>query len=164
MVFQGVEFVCSGNLCRSPFAEGVARALGVQAASSGLWALDGARCPSEAVEAATHFAVDLSQHRARRTSPDELAGVARVAVMDLTHLRAVRKLLPDAGRPEVVLLGSFAAGAGVEIPDPYGHPVARYLSIYGVIDMAVRALLGGEGAVPRGSRLGGGETPDGQDP
>ena len=66
-----VLFVCAGNLCRSPFAEGLARRLAaergldVEFASAGEIALDGDRCPPDAVAAAREHGVDLSSHRAR---------------------------------------------------------------------------------------------------
>jgi protein-tyrosine-phosphatase len=67
-----VLFVCAGNICRSPFAEGLARRLAaergldVEFASAGEIALDGDRCPPDAVAVAKEYGVDLSSHRARR--------------------------------------------------------------------------------------------------
>jgi protein-tyrosine-phosphatase len=72
-----VLFVCAGNICRSPFAEGLARRLAaergldVEFASAGEIALDGDRCPPDAIAAAKEFGVDLSSHRARRLTTDE---------------------------------------------------------------------------------------------
>jgi protein-tyrosine-phosphatase len=93
------------------------------------------------VEAAARFGVDLAGHRSRCTSAEDLRAAATVAVMEFAHLRAVRALLPAVGGPEVVLLGSFAPGPGVEIPDPYGRRPAEYLEVYRVIHAAVRVLL-----------------------
>ena len=64
--------MCAGNTCRSPFAEGLARRLAaergldVEFASAGEIALDGDRCPPDAVAVAKEYGVDLSSHRARR--------------------------------------------------------------------------------------------------
>ena len=72
-----VLFVCAGNICRSPFAEGLARRLAaergldVEFASAGEIALDGDRCPPDAVAVAKEFGVDLSSHRARRLTTDK---------------------------------------------------------------------------------------------
>ena len=72
-----VLFVCAGNLCRSPFAEGLARQLAaergldVEFASAGEIALDGDPCPPEAVAVAKEYGVDLSSHRARRLTTDK---------------------------------------------------------------------------------------------
>jgi protein-tyrosine-phosphatase len=76
-----VLFVCAGNICRSPFAEGLARrlvaerGLDVEFASAGEIALDGDRCPPDAVAVAKEYGVDLSSHRARRLTKDETAKV-----------------------------------------------------------------------------------------
>jgi len=76
-----VLFVCAGNICRSPFAEGLARRLAaergldVEFASAGEIALDGDRCPPDAVAVAKEYGVDLSSHRARRLTTDEAGNV-----------------------------------------------------------------------------------------
>jgi protein-tyrosine-phosphatase len=72
-----VLFVCAGNICRSPFAEGLARRLAaergldVEFASAGEIALDGDRCPRDAVAVAKEYGVDLSSHTARRLTTDK---------------------------------------------------------------------------------------------
>jgi protein-tyrosine-phosphatase len=72
-----VLFVCAGNICRSPFAEGLARRLAaergldVEFVSAGEIALDGDRCPPDAVAVAKEYGVDLSSHRARRLTTDK---------------------------------------------------------------------------------------------
>jgi protein-tyrosine-phosphatase len=72
-----VIFVCAGNICRSPFAEGLARRLAaergldVEFASAGEIALDGDRCPPDAVAVAKEYGVDLTSHRARRLTTDK---------------------------------------------------------------------------------------------
>ena len=71
-----VLFVCAGNICRSPFAEGLARQLAaergldVEFASAGEIAFDGDRCQPDAVAVAKEYGVDLSSHRARRLTTD----------------------------------------------------------------------------------------------
>jgi protein-tyrosine-phosphatase len=72
-----ILFVCAGNICRSPFAEALARRLAaergldVEFASAGEIALDGDRCPPDAVAVAKEYGVDLSSHRARRLTTDK---------------------------------------------------------------------------------------------
>jgi protein-tyrosine-phosphatase len=79
-----VLFVCAGNLCRSPFAEGLARRLAsergldVEFESAGEIAYDGNRCPPDALEAARAHGVDLSAHRARRLTPERRAAADEV--------------------------------------------------------------------------------------
>jgi protein-tyrosine-phosphatase len=72
-----ILFVCRGNTCRSPFAEGLARRLAaergldVEFASAGEKARDGDPCPPDAVAVAAEYGVDLSAHRARRLNADK---------------------------------------------------------------------------------------------
>jgi protein-tyrosine-phosphatase len=79
-----VLFVCAGNICRSPFAEGLARRLAaergldVEFASAGEIALDGDRCTRDAVDAAREHGVDLSSHRARRLTAERSSAVDKV--------------------------------------------------------------------------------------
>jgi protein-tyrosine-phosphatase len=72
-----VLFLCRGNTCRSPFAEGLARRLAaergldVEFESAGEKARDGDRCPPDAVAVAKEYGVDLSTHEARRLTADK---------------------------------------------------------------------------------------------
>jgi protein-tyrosine phosphatase len=79
-----VLFVCAGNVCRSPFAEGLGRRLAaergldVEFASAGEIAFEGDRCPRDAVAAAREHGVDLSPHRARRLTTERSSTADKV--------------------------------------------------------------------------------------
>ena len=140
----GVEFVCTGNICRSPFAAGVAVALGLapsQVYSSGVWADPGRRCPPQAVATAAEFGVDLACHVARPVTREALAERDWVLVMEFGQLGEVRRLLPPGWAGTATLLGRFAPGGGVEIPDPYGGSPEEYRKAYGLIRQAVGRWL-----------------------
>jgi len=108
-----VLFVCAGNICRSPFAEGLARRLAaergldVEFASAGEIALDGDRCPPDAVAVAREYGVDLSSHRARRLTKDE-----------------ADKIVPL-----------------FDVPDPLGRGPAAYRRTYAQLSKKVEELL-----------------------
>jgi protein-tyrosine-phosphatase len=76
-------FVCTGNTCRSAYAEAYARARGIDAASAGTSARDGERSPADAVAVASERGIDLNEHRARRLT-DEIAQDRRV--ISLAHI------------------------------------------------------------------------------
>lgn len=111
--------------------------------SSGVWAQEGRPCPPPAVEAAETFGVDLSGHRARRTRPAELARARWVAAMEFGQAAELERLLGEAAepRPSLLLLGEYAPGAGVEIPDPYGLAARAYEAVYRVVWAATEALV-----------------------
>ncbi len=138
-----IEFVCTGNLCRSPLAEGAARSLGCPAAavsSSGLRAPEGWPCPPEAVRAGRRLGIELGSHRARRTDFKRLATLDWVAVMEWGHAAELQRRLGSSG-PQVYLLGEFLPGGGVEIGDPYGGPERRYDEVFRLLVQAVGGLL-----------------------
>ncbi|NQV05652.1 low molecular weight protein arginine phosphatase, partial [bacterium] len=76
---MNVLFVCTGNICRSPMAEAIAKEmagdLDMAFGSAGLYAMDGACASPNAVEAAMAFGADVRDHRARQLDP-EVAGWA----------------------------------------------------------------------------------------
>ena len=129
-----ILFVCSGNTCRSPFAEGVARAArpDLDVASAGTTAVDGASCPPEAVAAASFLGVDLERHRACRLDPESVAAAQVVVAMDRHHADAAIAL-GGAGKTRPL--------ADVPILDPYGGDEAEYRVRYTEIQAAVTALL-----------------------
>ena len=99
-----VLLVCTGNICRSPMAEGLLRSalqrrLGDGAprvASAGTIARDGARAMPEAVEAATDLGADISGHSARRLRPEHVREAGLIVAMAAEHQEDVVGLDPDA--------------------------------------------------------------------
>ncbi len=126
-------FVCTGNTCRSPMAEAVAREeirkrgwQHVLVASAGISAYPGAPATSEALMAGRDSGVDVSGHRARLVDPDLVEWADLILTMSESHLRAVTQM---GGAGKVALLGDFAAGeegAGGAVSDPYGGDIALY--------------------------------------
>jgi len=115
-----VLFVCAGNLCRSPFAEGLARRLAsergldLEFESAGEIAYEGSTCPPDALAAARAHGVDLSAHRARRLTPERRAAA-----------------------DEVVPL--------FDVPDPIGRGPRAYREAYERLHERVDELLDGWG-------------------
>jgi len=138
-----IEFVCTGNICRSPFAAYAAIALGApkdKVFSSGIFAEKGRQPPEDAILAAKRFNVDMSLHSASKTS-GTVAEAGKIIVMEYVHMRKVLEMIPKNYKGEVLLLGQFMEGGGVEVPDPYGLDLSTYEDIYGSIFEAVRVLM-----------------------
>lgn len=125
-----VCFVCLGNICRSPTAEGVMRHLVAQAGRADAFEIDsagtaayheGERPDRRSIAAARARGVELPG-RARQLQPSDFARFDHVLAMDRENLRELLRLAPDeASRAKVALLRSFdpEAPPQAEVPDPY---------------------------------------------
>jgi protein-tyrosine-phosphatase len=119
-------FVCTGNTCRSPMAEAIARALiaeagrasEVEVASAGANAPDGAAATDKAHDAVEKLGYDMAPHWSRQLTPEMLRSADRVFVMTGSHLRFAQAMAPDASIELLDPLG--------EVPDPYGGSQALY--------------------------------------
>lgn len=149
-----VLFVCAGNTCRSPLAEGLARRRfgrdGVVFASAGLSALRGEPASQGSLVVAAEAGVDLGAHRARPLDEAALAGVDWVVAMTRAQARQVLARFPDfAGRvgvlglPGVDLRTERHTTGGVDVPDPFGGQ----LTDYHAMAERVSRLLDGWGGV-----------------
>lgn len=148
----GVLFVCLGNICRSPMAEGVFRHLvegeglagsfRIDSAGTGAWH-EGEAPDQRAAEAALRQGVTLTG-KARQVRPLDLKEFDFILAMDAENLRTLERLkrlvAPEA---EVALLRSFDAGSGddLDVPDPYYDGPRGFDSVYELIERACRGLL-----------------------
>jgi protein-tyrosine phosphatase len=125
-----ILFVCTGNTCRSPLAEGLAKKLlsqrlgcrvedlparGLWVLSAGTAAYGGGPAAVEAEEVAAEFGADLRDHRSRPLNPQLLAAADDVIVMTAAHAHALEARFPELG-PAVRLLG----GDEGDLDDPIG--------------------------------------------
>ena len=116
-------FVCSGNICRSPMAEGLlrtyaaARERPVEVKSAGTLNIIDVPADAYAVGVCAELGVDLGSHRSQGVTRELLAWADYILVMEYAHAAAVRALLPEVGE-KVLLLGGF--GRSMEIADPIG--------------------------------------------
>ncbi len=146
---NNILFVCTGNICRSPFAEGLLRnALaakglkGIEADSAGLLALPGNSATSLAQRVAFEFGVDLSGHRAKSLSEELQAGCDLILVMEKSHEKAVLAAFPKA-TGKVLLLRHFGRYGSRRrgIADPYGFQYEAYRFCFLDIEDAVSGLV-----------------------
>ena len=143
-------FVCSGNTCRSPLAEVLAKhqvkELGwsVDVRSGGVSALAGTPASSGSLDAAQRHGLDLSAHRSREVDADLIEWADLILVMSPGHLVRLAQL---GGAGKAALLDAFAEGEdGVEdvgggIPDPFGGDDEAYEETYRTLEQLVGKAL-----------------------
>jgi L-threonylcarbamoyladenylate synthase len=135
MLRTTVLFVCSGNTCRSPMAEALARSVlaqkmgvsedqleqkGMSVISAGSFAMPGSRATPQAVEAVRPLGADLSRHRSRPLSVELIHQADVIFTMSRAHAQAVLTLVPSATEKTVTL------DPDKDIEDPIGGDVELY--------------------------------------
>ena len=132
--------VCLGNICRSPFAEHLARAHldgDRNLISAGSYPVPGRSAPAQAIEAARPFGVDLRAHRSRVLSREMLQQADAVYVFDHENYRAA---VSEHAFPEQVhCLAALADDGPLSISDPFGGPASEYELVYRQIAAAIEA-------------------------
>ena len=137
---QRIVFVCKGNVCRSPFAEAVARWHGLPAVSVGLETDPGTRANPIASRIALEMGVDMTDHVSQRFEPARLQGGDLILGMEPAHLEGMdRHNLP--ANAQWTLLGLQLPGTRVPyLGDPYGLSDAYHRQCFGMIQKAVEDM------------------------
>lgn len=143
-----ILIVCTGNICRSPIAEGLlrhhlqARGVGdVQVASAGVSGWDGSPASTEAVEALAERGIDISSHLARRLGRQTIDSADLVIAMAEEHRREMARIAPSAG-PRTFTLKEFVrllAGAQTRLRGTTSEELIR-----GAAELANSRRTGGE--------------------
>lgn len=148
----GVLFVCLGNICRSPLAEGVFRQLVDEAGLARRFEIDSAGTSafhagdppdSRTVEVARRRGLEL-EHAARQIELDDFRRFHYVVVMDASNHGKVRALEARVeGRAEVHMLRSFDGDAGddLDVPDPYFGGPDGFEDVHDMVERACAGLL-----------------------
>ena len=139
-MFKSVLMVCTGNICRSPYAEYAlaARGLDINVSSAGLAALVDEGADTTGLEVARNRGVDMTPHIARQLNTTKVAGSDLVLVMDDDQLRRLLKRYPEA-RGKTFKLGRWLDDKN--IVDPYRKPASFFALVYDEIDAAIGTWL-----------------------
>lgn len=138
-----VQFICHGNVCRSPYAEyAFRRAMGegVEVSSAGFIG-PGRPSPTEALSAASRLGIDLGPHRSKLMNTGTLRDTSVLVVMDAAQRSAVASLA-GRRRRDVVILGDLdpARVTRRAIQDPWGQREDVFDEVYARIDRCVAEL------------------------
>ena len=116
---MNVLFVCTGNTCRSPMAEGFFNNIyGSGAKSAGIHAESGAYPSEYSVEAMKKFGIDISGHRASQVTPDDVKNADKIYTMTSGHSVILKEAFPESSDKIEVL--------GKGISDPFGADLQTY--------------------------------------
>ncbi|MGE5505737.1 MAG: low molecular weight protein-tyrosine-phosphatase [Actinomycetota bacterium] len=146
-----VLFVCTGNICRSPTAEGVFRALVEREGLGGVIGVDSAATHGYHVgeppdprtcEAAGRRGVDLTCQRARQVSKADFDAFDLVLAMDRGHHGILSRLCPPGREGRLHLFLSFAPESGaLDVPDPYYGGPQGFETVLDLIEAGSAGLL-----------------------
>ena len=157
----GVLFVCMGNICRSPTAEGVFRAVAERAGAAKRLRVDSAgthdyhvgEAPdARAIASALRRGYDLRRLRAREMAPRDFARFDWILAMDRHNLKEITSRRPRDYAGHIGLLLDFLPSLDVrEVPDPYYGGNEGFERVLDLVEPASEALLARvtEGAIER---------------
>jgi protein-tyrosine-phosphatase len=139
-----ILFVCSGNTCRSPLAEGIAsktfsNTSDLKVSSAGTSALDGLPASSLAVEVAKKNSIDLSSHMARLLSRTLVKEADLIVTMSSKHRETVGVIEPSALAYTCVVT-DFCDEEEGDIVDPIGMGMVAYEATYSMIEKCVKRM------------------------
>lgn len=150
-VITRILFVCTGNICRSPTAEGVARAVAQRQGAAHRFEFDSAGTHDyhvgdapdpRTVAAAAKRGYDLSALRARRLTEFDFVSFDLLLAMDRTHLNLMQRACPGPHRHK---LGLFLAHAehveDDEVPDPYYGGAQGFERVLDLVEDAASGLV-----------------------
>jgi protein-tyrosine phosphatase len=151
MAVRKVLFVCLGNICRSPTAEGVFRHLLRQEAPELQVEVDSAGTADYHVgeppdlrsqRAAMRRGIDLGGLRARQVTPADFARFDLILAMDRANLLELEAMRPKNSRARVQLFLEYAPELGrLEVPDPYLRDASGFEEVLDLSAAASRGLL-----------------------
>jgi protein-tyrosine phosphatase len=142
-----VLFVCLGNICRSPLAEGILRekltragldaGIAVDSAGTGNWHAGKAPDP-RSVEIAARNGINLSGLRARQVSADDFERFDLILAMDRDNLDTLNRLGQRAGLDRK---GDVRRFLPTDVPDPYYGGADGFRSVFDMLDAGCDRLL-----------------------
>jgi protein-tyrosine-phosphatase len=140
-------FVCSGNTCRSPLAEGIAKQIfpetvlqNIDVSSAGTSAVNGLPASEMAINIARRNGIDLSLHRSRLLDRRLIENADLIIALTRRHREIIGTADP-AALSYTYLLSDFCGGVPGDIDDPMGFGFEAYQETFAAIKECIEAFV-----------------------
>jgi len=141
--------VCTGNICRSPIAEGLLKkylsSSCVSVFSAGTWGINGHPASEHGIEVCMRHGIDISGHRSIGINGEMVKKSDIILVMEEEHLNEIKEDFP-ASAGKIYLLKKYPDQLGIvedddTIPDPHGGELKKFEHVYGLLDKEIRRII-----------------------
>ena len=145
-----ILFVCLGNICRSPLAEGILRKLTAERGLAGRIEIDsagtggwhrGAPPDTRSIETGRRHGFDISGLRARKITISDFSEFDLIFAMDRSNLRDLVKIAPHDSSADIHLFMDFVSGEHRDIPDPYYGDGEDFEAVYNMLSKGCDRLV-----------------------
>ena len=145
-----VLFVCLGNICRSPLAEGnfrqhleeagLTEEIRVDSAGTGAWHVGGAPDP-RSIETAARHGLDITGQRARKVRDADFGDFEMILAMDRSNRDTLLARAPASSRDRIHLFMDLSLGLARDVPDPYYGQGDGFEAVYRMLVEGSSALV-----------------------
>jgi protein-tyrosine phosphatase len=151
---RSILFVCTGNICRSPLAEGVFRDLAppsmlVDSAGLGSWHV-GEPPDVRSIKVAARHGLEIGSQVCRMVTAGDFSQFEVILGMDRSHVAALERQRPEGASARVALFMQFCAGKQLDVPDPFYGDMSDFEKVYGMVRAAAEDWFKATGRASRG--------------
>lgn len=146
-----ILFVCMGNICRSPMAEGlfmhlvsqenVSSEFVIDSAGTGAWH-EGDPPDGRAIAKMTEKGIDISKQISRPLHDPDFENFDLILVMDHDNLENTRDRAPEQYHHKIQLFMDYSLGEDAAVPDPYYDRADGFEIVYNMLFEACTSLVG----------------------
>lgn len=145
---QAILFVCLGNICRSPLAEGIFRNMAqsaglgevlIESAGTGNWH-EGDPPDPRSIAKAAQYGIDIGGQRARKIRPSDFDRFDLIVAMDRSNLSTLRTMAPQSSHDRIHHFMTLSLDRPTDVPDPYTGGADGFETVYRMLLEGCEAL------------------------